>query len=520
MKFASAIILLLALLPSAFLAWTFRDMPQLGEAHDDAVLLASAKSLAEGRGYRIASLPGEPFQTKYPPLYPALLATVWTSGASFPGNLSRAMAIAWAPLPLLAVLSAILFRRFGLSSPIAALLSAAIVLNPYTILFAVSLRTEVLFSLFLIASLLSLERWPLLAGLFAGCAYATRTAGIALLLAVVLVTIWRREYRKILLFTTAATPFVVIWSWWVSTHRFATSDPHLLYYLDYLKFGLANQNWGNIHLFVWTNAWAILEGAGGLLLTDAGKSMTVRAFLVVISSAVLAGLARSAKMRETQTYIAFSIVYTGILLFWHFPPGARFLYPLFPLLLFGIYVEARWLMGAASRSRQQSAAKILLLGLACCGLWIVWSEYRFVANTIPANLTAHHQRLQASLEGFQWIKANLPEDATILAPNDGPLYLHTGRHAMNIITPTAYFYENRKDKILGVQHELVNFAIERRLQYIYIDKRFRYHLDDKEQLDAFDRVRRDPRVRVAYASGAIALYELRPNERKAGPETD
>src|SRR5512140_1203032 len=58
----------LALAPSAYLAWTWRAMPQLGILHDDAVYLVSAKSLAQGHGYRIESLPGQPFQTKYPPL--------------------------------------------------------------------------------------------------------------------------------------------------------------------------------------------------------------------------------------------------------------------------------------------------------------------------------------------------------------------------------------------------------------------------------------------------------------------
>ncbi len=49
-------------------------MPHLGFYHDDSIYWVSARSLATGDGYRIESLPGEPYQTKYPPLYPALLA--------------------------------------------------------------------------------------------------------------------------------------------------------------------------------------------------------------------------------------------------------------------------------------------------------------------------------------------------------------------------------------------------------------------------------------------------------------
>jgi hypothetical protein len=63
-------LLVCALLPSAWLAWRFRAMPQLGAYHDDAVYLVSAKALADHSGYRIVSLPEQPFQTKYPPVFP------------------------------------------------------------------------------------------------------------------------------------------------------------------------------------------------------------------------------------------------------------------------------------------------------------------------------------------------------------------------------------------------------------------------------------------------------------------
>jgi len=69
-----ALAVLLALLPSAWLAWTFRDMPHLGQYHDDMIYWVTAKSLAQGSGYRILSLPDQPYQTKYPPLYPLLLS--------------------------------------------------------------------------------------------------------------------------------------------------------------------------------------------------------------------------------------------------------------------------------------------------------------------------------------------------------------------------------------------------------------------------------------------------------------
>ncbi|HOK48481.1 MAG TPA: hypothetical protein PLK67_21220, partial [Bryobacteraceae bacterium] len=91
----AASLLCAAIFPSAYLAWQARDVPHLGYFHDDALYYVSAKSLAGGAGYRIASLPGEPPQTKYPPLYPALLAGVWRLSPNSPENLKWALAASW-----------------------------------------------------------------------------------------------------------------------------------------------------------------------------------------------------------------------------------------------------------------------------------------------------------------------------------------------------------------------------------------------------------------------------------------
>jgi hypothetical protein len=47
-----------------------------GVYQDDGMYVATAKSIAEGEGYHLINLPGEPAQTKYPFLYPAVRSEI------------------------------------------------------------------------------------------------------------------------------------------------------------------------------------------------------------------------------------------------------------------------------------------------------------------------------------------------------------------------------------------------------------------------------------------------------------
>lgn len=79
-------LLVLAILASSYLFWCARDAPAVGVFGDDGFYLTAAQSIVEGRGYRMPSLPGAPYQTKYPPLYPLLLSVVWKIAPVWPSN--------------------------------------------------------------------------------------------------------------------------------------------------------------------------------------------------------------------------------------------------------------------------------------------------------------------------------------------------------------------------------------------------------------------------------------------------
>lgn len=66
-----------------------------GVHHDDAIYVSTAKGPAQGQGYRLINFPGSPKQTKYPILYPAMLAIVWKLWPSFPPVPYRKLASSW-----------------------------------------------------------------------------------------------------------------------------------------------------------------------------------------------------------------------------------------------------------------------------------------------------------------------------------------------------------------------------------------------------------------------------------------
>src|SRR5690348_239945 len=148
-RFASplGLLLVLALLvPSAAYLWRFRDVPRFGDLHDDSLYFVSAKSLAEGGGYRIESLPGEPAQTKYPPLYPLLLSVAWRLNPQFPHNLPAAAWLSWLALPAILFQLLWIFPKMGIDGWRMWLLLALLAMNPYMILFSSTLLSELWFT--------------------------------------------------------------------------------------------------------------------------------------------------------------------------------------------------------------------------------------------------------------------------------------------------------------------------------------------------------------------------------------
>jgi hypothetical protein len=391
--------------------------PAIGLFHDDAVYLETAKSLAAGHGYIIESLPTPIPQTKYPPLWPAVLAVFLLVS-------QNALWLKLAPLLCAAgwlFLSYRLLRKMGaghLGASALVLLTAA---SPTTVFVSTHLMSEPLFGLLITASLLALlEDHPLAAGAFAGLATITRTAGMPLIVAIALVLLVHRRLRNAAVFTAAAAFIVAPWLGWSmahpSTHPYYSGASYAATSI------LTSLNASEKGAVLFTNVLLLL-GAPYNLLTGIGS---IYAALVTLALLVWALIRRRQLVPDL-----FLAIYCVLLLTWAGPPQ-RFIAPVFPLVL--------WLPWRAfqniKRRELLAACVIILVGLP------IWADATripaalrlgdFSYSTAPPNDWARMQLL------FTYLREKTPPDAVILANLDPVFYLNTGRKAIRGFFPTGY----------------------------------------------------------------------------------
>ena len=513
-RVCSFALFLLALAPSAYLAFHWRAMPHLGFYHDDAIYWIGAKSLAQGHGYQILSLPGQPFQTKYPPLFPAWLALAWLWNPSFPANLPAATLLAWLMLPAYLLLVRAFTKQYGFSSTGQAVFCLIAGLNPFCALLSFSLMPELFFTSLLLLSLLLAERRTALSGLIAGLAYLTRAAALPLLFTVPLVLAFRKRYKQAALFACAMLPAIVAWQFWTMRHLSPSRDLVTLYYTNYLGFRNDNVSLANLPTVIWHNFDAFLTAIGKLLLFDLGPVGSIHIERVVAIAAI-AGVVRLARRTGLIQYPLAALAYSAMLLVWHYQPDQRFVFPLYPLLLAGLWAEIRNLLEALrsawdKRGADRVASMIGAGAVAVFALFFAFTNVYGLVRLIPSVMTAYQSDLEHRRPAYQWIAKQLPSSVSVFAYDDPLLYLYTGHRSCNLPLPPKFLYydDAATDRLV---HSIPDFARQNRLDYLLITSDDFYrdlHERGIQQLAAS--VQGDTRLNRAFSSPSTSIYRLLP----------
>ena len=118
-----------------------------GVYHDDAIYVIIAKALAQGDGYRLINLPQAPFQTKYPIVFPALLAVIWKLWPTFPGNVAAMQWLTLSSAGVFVGLTYLYLVTWGYATrPVALLAGALTATSPVFLYYGTLTLSEMPFS--------------------------------------------------------------------------------------------------------------------------------------------------------------------------------------------------------------------------------------------------------------------------------------------------------------------------------------------------------------------------------------
>ncbi|MDW8131015.1 MAG: glycosyltransferase family 39 protein, partial [Bryobacterales bacterium] len=416
---------MLLCLPSALTAWRGRDYKHFGSTVDDGIYWVTAKALAERAGYRIVSLPSEPWQTKYPPLYPAYLALAWKIKPEFPDNLPLGVLSSWLWAPPLLGLSLLATRKLGLSPRQAVAIAALLAVNPHFLYFTTGVHTEVPYTVLLLTAILLLERagaraglkWPVAAGVLAAAAFLCRTAGIALVLSGAAGLLLRRRVQAAAIYLASALPAVVGWTWWAQTHRYEGPDPTLIYHTDYIRFYLETARLQDLPVLLWNNAGGILIRGGMLVVPTPGETTPERLFSIIVAVLAFLGVWRLARRVGPSQYHWYAVGHLSLLLPWNFPADSRLLFPLAPLLMAGLFEEVRNILAMARAAlragprAERLAGTTMLITLAVLGAIGAWRWSRPLAEHYPQRSERYRRQLQGVEQAYRWIREQTPAGA-------------------------------------------------------------------------------------------------------------
>lgn len=424
--------------------------PAAGFFHDDGIYLVTAQALADGRGYRIISLPTEIAQTKYPIFFPLLLSFAWRMNPAFPDNLPLLRMVPFLAGLVWLSLVYLFVRREGEDRLTAAMIGVLGVASPLAVFGFTALLSETLFAVLVWAALAKLRelqeapsdgtRSVIVAALLAAAAMNTRMAGLALVPA----GWWslRRcgRLRASRVFGAVALLGVLPWLIWSSLQQ-----PASIAGLEY--YSAANyRSWNVVLSFGWAEKARIL-GWNLLYLGVAPEQLLPARWLpwpvsLGIGLLVVWSLLHESFERPAVSH-AFAWTYLGLLLLWAWLPG-RLLTPVYPLLLLFLWRRLRRVV-RGSRPVPLVGPVLCVVGTALL-LNAGWAAFEWARSTERTGIACPFAACDVDWDEFrravEWIQERTPEETVLLGNLDPALYLYTGRKAVRpfSVDPLLLFY--------------------------------------------------------------------------------
>jgi hypothetical protein len=472
-----------------------------GILEDDTFYFSSAKSIAEGHGYVIPSLPGTPAATKYPQLYPWLLSYVWRWNPSFPANLVDAIGLSVCFGLAFLTLTFLYLRQAGRMRDWEALaITAFCALHPIVLFYSGNVLTEIPFAALVVASLLTADRatwpdsplgWAFLCGVLAGLSAQMRIFGFAIVGGIAVAAFLRRAGRQLLAFSGTAGVLAMS-VFWRKMFFHATLPANMVrhpgigwdrvwtYDTSYL--GFWRMSIPNRHVFfamLVNNFEVLLHTPSDYLLKS---SVLMRGELgvavwAIVATIVVIAFVREVRLRGWTPICCVLPLYVGIAVFWNYNAFYRFFLPFLPVLIAGYWSEMKrllemiWRAFTARKVRSDLvAATVLTIAMIAGNGFVIWDYVHGSSRTV---LTAISNRRAALLvserQAYHWISLSTAPNARIIAYQDAELYLYTDRQAMRpmVFTTAEFLDPNRLPN--GVEH-ITDVARAIRAQYWFVSQ--------------------------------------------------
>ncbi len=438
-----------------------------GIYHDDAVYVSTAKSLAEGQGYRLINLPDSPLQTKYPILYPALLALIWKLWPAFPDNL---LVMQWLTLLTSGVTIALaylyLIRFHYFSRGVAAAACLLCITAPFFLYFCGLTLSEMPFAFLFILLLWTLDRHmadpdkrrsrQFLLGVILALPFLSRSIGAVFVpIGLALLISYGRPWR---LATLGATSIMLPWTLWMVYGPKWHDSALAAYYTNYLSwwssFVIPHVS-GMVFLnTLWTFMGSVFIGLG---IFNSDYYFPVRAWPVSVLFGSVGFIGLISHLRSRRVLPCLLIGYLLVVLVWPWPP-LRFLIPVLPFLL-AYLLNSVWKL----------LAKIPSIGLlaTCAIIALLAVNLSIVSQTVNISKTTGYPFFKplkepvawSSYENvFLWIRENTEAVDVIASGLDTMLYLYTGRRGFRpfFANPMSMFY-GQNGPPLGTVEEMMRF---------------------------------------------------------------
>ena len=423
--------------------------------HDEGIYVLTAASIREAGEYRLTNLPSQPLQTKYPPLYPLVLAAVLAPDAPVADQVVRLKLVNAVCLGATLLLISMLLRRVGLFGPWP-LASALLLLafSPGMLASTNWLMAESLFTTLLVAVFVAtphgadgVDRQIAIAALLAGLTALTRSAGIGVCIGLV----WHlgRTFGRTRAVIAALIMLAIVGPWWIwaGVNESTTLNPLEQYYVTYER-----SAWTRFFETPGFSLRMLASNALGLASAVplvAGFYTAIAALVGVILIGV--GLFCTRKQQLTRLIVSVSCAY-ALIAAGHPMNLDRYVIPLIPALLVMLSAGFSALTtGTSAGARTWSVPVHVAMAFLMAGN-ALWARRYVEVSRLGMNAGIGYVQ-PFEWKGFDevilWLRTNTPSGAIIASGYDTTYAAYTGRRGLRPWLHEPEAYDPRYGRYLG-----------------------------------------------------------------------